>query len=43
MLQALCDELNGAAKLSDPARAELRSQFEQIIAEEAQQVPQQAT
>jgi hypothetical protein len=43
MLQALCDELNGSAKLSDPARAELRAQFEQIIAEEAQQVPQQAS
>jgi len=43
MVNALCDELNGSANLSDPARAQLRSKFEQIIAEEAAQVPQQAS
>jgi hypothetical protein len=39
MLQALCDEINGSAKLSDTRRDELRSMFAGIIAEEAQQAP----
>jgi hypothetical protein len=42
MLQALCDEINGSAKLSDTRRDELRSMFAGIIAEEAQQAPAQA-
>jgi hypothetical protein len=43
MLGALCDELSGSGALSEPARAELRSKFQQIIAEEATRVPQQAS
>jgi hypothetical protein len=43
MLDALCDELNGSGTLSEPARAELRSKFQEIIAEEAQQVPQHSS
>ena len=39
MLEALCDEISGSAKLSDTAREELRSVFAGIIAEEAQQAP----
>jgi hypothetical protein len=39
MVQALCEEINGSAKLSDPRRAELRTMFAEIIAEETQQVP----
>jgi hypothetical protein len=42
MLQALCDEINGSAKLSDTRRDELRSMFAGIIAEEAQQAPAHA-
>jgi hypothetical protein len=34
MLKALCDEANGAAKLSDTARGELESRFKRIVAEE---------
>jgi hypothetical protein len=34
MLKALCDETNGAAKLSDSARGELESRFKRIVAEE---------
>jgi hypothetical protein len=41
MLQALVEEINGSTELSDPARAQLRSKFEQIIAEEAERVPAQ--
>jgi hypothetical protein len=41
MLQALVEEINGSTELSDPARAQLRSKFEQIIADEAQRVPAQ--
>jgi hypothetical protein len=36
MLQALCDEINGSAKLSDVKREQLKAMFEGIIAEEAQ-------
>jgi hypothetical protein len=36
MLQALCDEINGSAKLSDVKREQLRTMFAGIIAEEAQ-------
>lgn len=44
MFQALCEEINGSADLSDPARAELRSKFDRIIAaEEPERVPQQAS
>jgi hypothetical protein len=39
MVQALCEEINGSAKLSDPRRAELRTMFAEIIAEETQQTP----
>jgi hypothetical protein len=39
MLHALCEEINGAAKLSDTRRTELRDIFAGIIAEEAQQAP----
>jgi hypothetical protein len=39
MLQALCDELNGAGTISEPARTELRSKFKEIIADEAERVP----
>lgn len=35
MLQALCEEINGSAKLSDVKREELRTMFAGIIAEEA--------
>jgi hypothetical protein len=41
MVQALCEEINGSAKLSDPRRAELRTMFAEIIAEETQQAPAQ--
>ena len=34
MLQALCEEINGSAKLSDVKRDQLRSMFADIIAEE---------
>ena len=34
MLQALCDDTNGAAKLSDSAKGELESRFKRIVAEE---------
>jgi hypothetical protein len=37
MLQTLCEEINGSARLSDPKRAELLNVFSSIIAEEAQQ------
>jgi hypothetical protein len=43
MFQALCEELGGSAALSEPARAELRSKFDRIIAAEAERVPQQAS
>jgi hypothetical protein len=36
MLQALCDEINGSAKLSDVKREQLRTMFASIIAEESQ-------
>jgi hypothetical protein len=36
MLQVLCDELNGSAKLSDDKREQLRTMFATIIAEETQ-------
>jgi hypothetical protein len=36
MLQVLCDELNGSAKLSDVKREQLRAMFATIIAEETQ-------
>ena len=39
ILEALCDEISGSAKLSDTRREELRSVFAGIIAEEAQQAP----
>jgi hypothetical protein len=42
IMQTLCDEINGSARLSDLKRAELRTVFSSIIAEEAQpdvQVP----
>ena len=39
IMQALCDEINGSARLSDPKRAELRAMFAEIAAEEAQHVP----
>jgi hypothetical protein len=45
MLETLCDEINGSAKLSDPKRAELRSMFADIIAEvaeEGRRVPAEA-
>jgi hypothetical protein len=42
MLHALCEEINGSAKLSDTRRTELRDMFAGIIAEEAQQPPAQA-
>ena len=34
MLQALCEETNGAAKLSDSTKGELESRFRRIVAEE---------
>jgi hypothetical protein len=34
MLRALCEETNGAAKLSDSAKGELESRFKRIVAEE---------
>jgi hypothetical protein len=34
MLQALCDDTNGSAKLSDSARGELEARFKRIVAEE---------
>jgi hypothetical protein len=34
ILRALCDEANGAAKLSDSTRGELESRFKRIVAEE---------
>ncbi len=37
MLQALCEEIDGSAKLADTKRAELREMFAGIVAEEAQQ------
>jgi hypothetical protein len=43
MLQALCQEMNGSATLSDPARSELLTKFQEIIAEESQKVPQEAS
>jgi outer membrane biosynthesis protein TonB len=39
MLQALCEEINGSAKLSDEKREQLRAMFAGIIAEEAQTAP----
>ncbi len=42
MVQALCEEINGSAKLSDPKRNELRSMFAEIIAEESQHAPAEA-
>jgi hypothetical protein len=39
MLQALCEEINGSAKLSDTKRDELRAMFAGILAEEAQHAP----
>ena len=39
MLQALCEEINGSAKLSDTRRDELRVMFAGILAEEAQHAP----
>jgi hypothetical protein len=39
MVLALCEEINGSAKLSDTRRTELRDMFAGIIAEEAQQAP----
>jgi hypothetical protein len=39
ILHALCEEINGSARLSDPKRAELRAMFAEIVAEEAQHVP----
>jgi hypothetical protein len=36
LFQALCDELNGSARLSDVKREQLRSMFATIIAEEQQ-------
>jgi hypothetical protein len=38
MLQTLCEEVNGSAKLADSKRAELREMFAGIVAEEAQHV-----
>ena len=38
-LQALCEEINGSAKLSEQKRSELRTMFADIIAEEAGHVP----
>jgi len=43
LVNALTEELNGSGHLSDPAREQLRSKFEQIIAEDAERVPQQAS
>ena len=34
MLRALCEDTNGAAKLSDSAKGELESRFKRIVAEE---------
>lgn len=42
MLHALCEEINGSAKLSEARRTELRHMFAGIIAEEAQQAPAHA-
>ena len=42
MVQALCEEINGSAKLSDPKRAELRNMFAEIIAEESHHVSAEA-
>ena len=39
IMQALCEEINGSAKLSDPKRAELRAMFAEIAAEEASTFP----
>jgi hypothetical protein len=39
MLQALIEEINGSTELSDAARTQLRSKFEQIIAAETERVP----
>jgi hypothetical protein len=43
MLDALCDEINGSAKLSDEKRDELRTMFANIIAEEAKAAPAPAS
>jgi hypothetical protein len=37
MLQALCEEINGSAKLSENRRHDLREMFSAILAEESQQ------
>jgi hypothetical protein len=42
MLKALCEEINGSAKLSETRCEELRAMFAGIIAEEAQQAPAHA-
>jgi hypothetical protein len=42
MLQALCEEINGSAKLSDNRRQDLRDMFTTILAEEAQHTPSEA-
>jgi hypothetical protein len=39
MLRALCEETNGAAKLSDSAKGELESRFKRIVAEERGSMP----
>jgi hypothetical protein len=39
MLHALCEEINGSAKLSENRRQDLRDMFATILAEEAQHVP----
>ena len=39
MLQTLCEEINGSAKLSDDRRQGLRDMFAAILEEEAQHVP----
>jgi hypothetical protein len=42
ILQALCEEINGSARLSDLKRSELRTMFKNIIAEEAEHIPSAA-
>jgi hypothetical protein len=43
MLRALSDGMNGAEPLSEASRASLRAMFQEIIAEETEQVTQQAS
>jgi len=40
ILQAICDELNGTAALSESRRTDLRTMFKNIIAEEAREAEQ---